>query len=340
MSDAPALAIVGPTATGKTALAIEVSRRLRAEIVSVDSRQAYRGIAVGSAAPTAGEKAAVPHHGVDFVPPESSYSAGQFARLARGWISDIRTREAMPLLVGGTGFFLRALLSPVFREPPMDPERRARLREWLMAQPRGQVRRWAETLDRHLNRRLSTVDWQRAMRTIELAWLSGRPLSWWQQYGEPEAAPIRAAVFALELPADDHRTRIRGRLDECWDAWVEEVRALLGGGADPRTPGWSAVGYRELAAWLGDDRARRTSDRPAGGPEAAARDPEVVAGDAEAEVRERIEHSTWQYARRQRTWFRHQLPESAVWLDARLPTGQLADRIEEEWSRARTLAGC
>jgi len=324
MSHTPALAIVGPTATGKTALAIEISRRFGAEIVSVDSRQAYRGMTVGTAAPTAAERSAAPHHGVCFMSPESRYSAGEFARLARGWIADIRTREAVPLLVGGTGFFLRALLSPGFREPPLDPARREHLREWLWAQPRGRARRWAVLLDQGLSRRLATIDWQRATRTIELALLSGRPLSWWQEHGEPEAEPVRAAVFALELPADEHRSRIRGRLDRCWDAWVEEVRALLAGGADTQAPGWSAVGYRELATWIADGRDLRP--------------PDSGAGDVESEVRVRIERATWQYARRQRTWFRHQLPESAVWLDARRPTGQLADRIEEEWSRARGRA--
>lgn len=324
MSGTPALAIVGPTATGKTALAIEVSRRLRAEVVSVDSRQAYRGMTVGTAAPTADELARVPHHGVAFLDPESRYSAGEFARLARGWISAIRAREAVPLLVGGTGFFLRALLSPVFREPSMDPVRRDRLREWLQTQPRGRVRRWASILDGRLGRRLETVDWQRATRTIELASLSGRPLSWWQEHGEPEAAPVPAVVIALELPADDHRLRIRTRLAGCWDAWVEEIRTLLRDGAETSAPGWSAVGYRELAAWIGVAE-----------PDSA---PSVGVGDPESEVRLQIERATWQYARRQRTWFRHQLPESAVWLDARRPTGQLADRIVEEWSKARAIS--
>lgn len=310
-----AVAIVGPTATGKTSLAVEVARRLGSEVVSVDSRQAYRGMAIGTAAPTPEDAAAVPHHGVCFLAPECRYSAGEFARLARGWIADIHARGRVPLLVGGTGFFLRALLTPVFREPPLDAGRRARLREWLAARPRGRVRRWALTLDPELARKLESVDWQRATRTIELAWLSGRPLSWWQEHGEPEAPPVRARVFALALPADLHRRRIRRRLDGCWVAWVGEVRALLANGADPAAPGWSAVGYRELAAWI-DDGA------PGG----------------ESELCAQIERATWQYARRQRTWFRHQLPAATEWLDARRPTGQLADRIEEVWSRpgART----
>ena len=323
MSAAPVLAIVGPTATGKTALAVEISRRLGGEVVSMDSRQAYRGMAVGTAAPTTEEMAAARHHGVCFLPPESRYSAGEFARLARGWIADIRSRQNAPLLVGGTGFFLRALLSPVFREPPMDPVRRERLHEWLREKPRGQVRRWALLLDRRLGDRLATVDWQRATRTIELAWLSGRPLSWWQEHGEPEATPVHATVVALRLPAEDHRQRIRDRLAASWGAWVDEVRALLPGRSDSHAPGWSAVGYRELAAWLDD--CGSDSDAIRTGPGSA---------DDEMDVRRTIEHATWQYARRQRTWFRHQLPESTVWLDARRPTGQLADRIEEELSRA------
>lgn len=324
MSETPALAIVGPTATGKTALAVEISRRLGGEVVSVDSRQAYHGMAVGTAAPTPEEMAAARHHGVCFLSPASRYSAGEFARLARGWIADIRSRQNIPLLVGGTGFFLRALLSPVFREPPMDPVRRERLREWLRGRSRGQVRRWAVRLDRQLGDQLATVDWQRANRTIELAWLSGRPLTWWQEHGEPEAAPVRAVVFALELPAEDHRARIRHRLAGTWDAWVEEVRVLLGEGADTSAPGWSAVGYRELAAWIGAVPAVSPS--------------KIHVEDQESDVERVIEHATWQYARRQRTWFRHQLPESTVWLDARGPTGQLADRIAEEWSRARARA--
>jgi tRNA dimethylallyltransferase len=314
------LALVGPTATGKTALGIAVASRIGGEVISMDSRQAYEGMRIGTAAPSPEELGAVPHHGVGFLSPGSRYSAGRFARLARRWIDDIRARGRVPLFVGGTGFFLRALLAPVFREPPFDPARRRRLREWLAEQPRGRVRRWALTLDPALAARLPDLDWQRAARTIELAWLSGRPLSWWQDRGEPEAPPVHARVFALALPADVHRERIGRRLDACWDSWIDEVRTLVEEGADPRAPGWSAVGYRQIAAWIRDLQSSRRT-----GPEA---------GSDDARLRSAIERATWQYARRQRTWFRHQLPDSAVWLDARLPTGQLARRISEEWSRA------
>ncbi|MFO7588663.1 MAG: isopentenyl transferase family protein, partial [Gemmatimonadota bacterium] len=117
----PVVAILGPTASGKTELGLALAGELGGEIVSVDSRQAYRGMEVGTAAPTPEQRAEVPHHGVAFLAPGERYGAGRFARLARGWIDGIRDRGREPLLVGGTGLFFAALLRPVFREPPLDP---------------------------------------------------------------------------------------------------------------------------------------------------------------------------------------------------------------------------
>src|SRR5688572_811157 len=113
----PEIVIIGPTASGKTALSIEVARRLNGEIVSMDSRQVYRGMDIGTSKPTSDQRAAVPHYGLDLVEPSERFSAGRFARYARERIQEIRAREKLPLLVGGTGFFLRALTHPIFREP-------------------------------------------------------------------------------------------------------------------------------------------------------------------------------------------------------------------------------
>src|SRR5688572_1894757 len=141
------LAIVGPTASGKTALSLAVARRIGAEIVSMDSRQVYRGMDVGTAKVDASIREAIPHHGLDLVDPDQSFNAGRFAREARPWIADIHARGRVPLLVGGTGFFLRALTEPIFREPPVDLERRDALRRWLGAQPSERLVRWVAVLD-------------------------------------------------------------------------------------------------------------------------------------------------------------------------------------------------
>lgn len=321
------LALVGPTATGKTSLAIAVGRRLEIEVVSLDSRQAYRGLEVGTAAPTAQERASVPHHGVAFLVPGERYSAGRFARLARRWIAEIRTRGRVPFLCGGTGFFLEALTNPVFREPRFDEERRAALHHRLAARSAERLEAWARRLDPELFRRLRTVDPQRAARTLELALLTGRPVTWWQDHAAPEAPPLRPLVFVLELPAAVHRERIARRAERQLEGgWLEEARRLRAAGLEAAVgleaaaalegavaleaaAGLDAVGYRHLFGLLDGELDRK-----------------AALG--------RIVADTWSYARRQRTWFRNRAPSGARRLDATRPTGQLAAQIVEAWHAA------
>ncbi len=309
MNAAPsALAIVGPTASGKTGLAVAVARALDGEVISLDSRQAYRGFRVGTAAPGPDDLAAAAHHGVGFLDPSEPYGAGRFARLARGWIEEIRARRRVPILAGGTGLFLRALTDPVFAEPPIDPDRRRRLREWLDARDSDLVRHWADRLDPELAARLASVDRQRAARTIELALFTGRPLSWFIDHGEPEHPPLELLIYAIELPSEELRSRIASRASDSLPAWMDEVRELrnrnLGGSA-----AFEALGYQHVLA-LEEGRRERE------------------------EALERIVSDTWAYARRQRTWFRHQLPAEAVRLDGSQPTDQLARRIARDWRSA------
>ncbi len=309
MNAAPsALAIVGPTASGKTGLAVAVARALDGEVISLDSRQAYRGFRVGTAAPGPDDLAAAAHHGVGFLDPSEPYGAGRFARLARGWIGEIRARRRVPILAGGTGLFLRALTDPVFAEPPIDPDRRRRLREWLDARDSDLVRHWADRLDPELAARLASVDRQRAARTIELALFTGRPLSWFIDHGEPEHPPLELLIYAIELPSEELRSRIASRASDSLPAWMDEVRELrnrnLGGSA-----AFEALGYQHVLA-LEEGRLERE------------------------EALERIVSDTWAYARRQRTWFRHQLPAEAVRLDGSQPTDQLARRIARDWRSA------
>ncbi len=297
---------MGATATGKSELALALALRLGGEIIGLDSRQAYRGLAVGTAAPEFGQLYSVPHHGIGFLDPRESYSAGHFARLARRWIRQIRDRGRVPILAGGTGFFLRALLDPVFEEPPLDEESRRRLREWLVDQPAELVGRWARRLDPERVASLQVLDRQRAGRAIELALLSGRGLSWWYRHGEREVRPVPMLVYSLGLPREVHRERIRRRVERLLDGgWLEEVRGLREAGVPPDAPALGAVGYREIAALLAGELERDA---------------------AVAEIARR----TWGYARRQRTWFRHQLP-GLRWLDATLPIDELAERVAREW---------
>lgn len=310
MSGPDALAVVGPTATGKSEVAVRLAERLDGEVISLDSRQAYRGMEVGTAAPTAEQRRRVPHHGVAFLEPDRRYGAGRFARRARRWIGEIRDRDRVPVLAGGTGLFLRALTDPVFEEPEMDPERRGALESWLEGLAEEELRRWARRLDPELADELDGLDPQRCVRTLELSLLSGRPLAWWQEHGEPEAPPVEALVAVLEMDRDPLRDRIRARAERQLEAgWPEEVRRLQEAGYGEGDPPFTAVGYPEVAALL-----RGEMDRE--------------------EVVERVVADTWQYARRQRTWFRHQVPEDALRLDATRPAGELVRRVAAAWRAA------
>lgn len=302
------LAIVGATATGKTGLAIAVARRLNGEIIGVDSRQAYRGMEVGTAAPDAAELTAVPHHGIGFLEAVQPYSAGDFARRAREWMREIAGKGRVPILAGGTGFFLHALTHPVFAEPPMDSARRAELRRWLGSLPIETARGWSERLDPEWSGSLAVLDRQRAARAIEVALLSGRPLSWWQERAGPAAEPVSLMAFGMALPPELHRERIRGRIERQFETgWPAEVRALRAAGVPHDAAAMNAVGYREVAAFLDGDTGRE-------------------------EAIEAIASQSWGYARRQRTWFRHQLP-GLRWLDATEPIEHLAELVEREWRR-------
>ncbi len=310
MSTPRFLALVGPTAVGKTALSLEVARRLGGEVVSVDSRQVYRGMDVGTAKASPAERAEIPHHGLDLLDPDRRYGAGSFARDARRWIERIRDRGRVPLLVGGTGFFLRALTDPVFREPETDPARREALREWMAERTPRELERWVHRLDPDRAEVAAEGGGQRMARTIEVALLTGRPLSWWHRHGEPEADPMEGVVCLLHRPRDELYRRIDRRVDAMIEqGLVAEVRRLLDEGFDVDDPGLSGTGYREIAAHL--------------------------AGETDLEeAAERIRAATRGFARRQITWFRHQLPEGTVRIDASRPLDEQAARVTEAWTEA------
>jgi tRNA dimethylallyltransferase len=289
------LAVVGPTASGKTDLSLALADRVPIEIVSMDSRQVYRGMDVGTDKVPERARARVPHHGLDLVSPSERYSAGRFARDARRWIEEIRGRGNLPVLVGGTGFFLRAVVEPVFHEPPLDPDRREALRAYLRMQPSERLGRWVDLLDPERAPLARAGGPQRLSRTLEMALLSGRPLTWWHTTAPPEAPGLPGTIVLLDLPRHEMDRRIDERVDGMLErGLVEEVRGLLAAGYAEDTPGMTGTGYREIAAHLRG---------------------EVSLEDALAQMRS----ATRQYARRQLTWFRHQLPAAAHRVDATAP---------------------
>jgi tRNA dimethylallyltransferase len=303
------LAIVGPTGSGKTALSLEVARRLGGEIISVDSRQIYRGMDIGTGKVTLRERALVPHHGLDLRDPDEAYSAGQFARDARGWMKDIRSRSRVPILVGGTGFFLKALTEPMFKEPELDKGRLERLRAFLNGLSSEKLFEFVRILDPD---RESAMEGgrQRITRTVEMALITGRPLSWWQAESEPVDAPVEAVTVLMDLPRDDLYERINRRVG--WmieEGLVAEVERLLAAGYGPEDPGMTGAGYREIVAYLGGDLTLE-------------------------EAAEEIRRSHRRYARRQITWYRHQLPSGPLVLDGSGTVDGMAEQVLNRWSRA------
>ncbi len=292
--------IVGPTAVGKTAVAEALAEHWPVTVISADSRQVYRGLDIGTAKPSPAVLKRVPHLGIDVVDPGERYSAGRFARDAARWICEVPA-DRKPLVVGGTGFYVRALADGLFREPPMEPERRNRLRTWLTGvEP---IAAWAVRLDPQY----TGGGRQRAARAVEVALLSGRPLSWWQEHAKAEGV-IAPWYVRLAVPRPVLNRRIEARVRRMLAAGiVEEVRSVLSRGLPPEAPGLDAVGYREVVRHL-------AGELPA---------TELVAA---------IVTATRRYAKRQETWFRNQLGGAALTLDATVGPREVARSIMALWA--------
>jgi tRNA dimethylallyltransferase len=288
--------ICGPTAAGKSALALALAERHRLTIVSADSRQLYRGFDIGTAKPGAADRARVPHRGIDVAEPVERWSAARWAADAERWIAAAGAGRV--LVVGGTGLYLRALVSPLFDAPPLDEARRAALARELAALPSDELRRWVRALD-PARARLGRAQ---LLRAAEVALLTGRRIT--DLHREAARAPRWRARWLLADPGRALHAQLAGRLDAMLAAgWVDEVRALEER-VPPDAPAWQACGYDTLRA--------------------------LVRGTlGAADAREAILISTRQYAKRQRTWFRHQLAGARVTrVDPRDPR---RDALAEDW---------
>lgn len=291
-----AIALMGPTASGKSALALEWAQRFDGEIVSVDSALVYRGLDIGAAKPTAEERSHVPHHLIDLRDPWQPYSAAEFADDARIAIADIVARGKLPILAGGTGLYFHALLQGLSPMPNADPALRIQIAN--EATERGWPALHADlaSIDPQAAARIHATDAQRIQRALEVWRLSGRTISEWQRERTDTRLPLRVLKLAL---APHDRAVLHARIERRFDAMLDEgfldevraLRALPALQAHPsplELPAIRAVGYRQ--AW------------------------EHLDGDTDAaEFRDRAIFATRQLAKRQLTWLRGEL--DARWLD-------------------------
>lgn len=295
----PGISIIcGPTGAGKSAIALALAERHGLTIVSADSRQMYRGFDIGTAKPSEAELTCVPHRGIDVADPTERWSAPRWADDATRWIAEAGADKT--LVVGGTGFYLRALVTPLFQAPPLDPLRRAQLSAVLGTLPTEELRRWVETLD-PLRAPLGRVQ---LVRALEIALLTGYRVS--DLHREAPARPTWPARWLLVDPGVRLAARIAARLDAMLaGGWIDEVRALVRH-VPADAPAWQACGYEAL--W------------------------EYTAGTRDlASARDAILIGTRQYAKRQRTWFRHQLTGASVTrVDPHDP--ECGARVEGWWS--------
>jgi tRNA dimethylallyltransferase len=286
----PVIAVVGPTASGKSALGIELALRFGGEIVNCDSVQVYREVEIATAKVPPAERRGVPHHLIDFVDPRTNYTAGAWARDAARMIAEIEARGRLAILVGGTGFYLRALRQPLFESPPTDEHLRAKL-------VRIRERRGAEHLHAILRRldpvsaaRLHARDWSRAQRAIEVRLQTKNSITAQQPARpQPPEHAARLRLLALAPPRAELVRRIDLRAEEHFrQGLVEEVRELLARGVPAESNAMGAHGYRRVVEFL---RGARTL--------------ESVVEQTKLDVRH--------YAKRQMTWFRRE--PGVEWLE-------------------------
>jgi tRNA dimethylallyltransferase len=286
---ADALILTGPTACGKTALALAVAPRLGAEVVAMDSMTVYRGMDVGTAKPTPAERAAVPHHLIDELDPWESGTVAWWLGRAAAVCRDLAARGKRPLFVGGTPFYLKALLHGLFDGPPGDPDLRRRLEAEAERIGNAALHARLAAADEKTAARLHPNDVRRVVRALEVFELTGKPISAWQQGWDTAAfagpaAPPPAAIpgVVLELPRDVLYDRINRRVTGMLAAgWLDEARRLRGLPHPVSREAGQALGYRELWDYL---------DTPGASLEATA---------------DLIRTRTRQFAKRQLTWFRH-----------------------------------
>lgn len=289
-NNSPVIAIVGPTASGKSTVAIETALQLNGEIINCDSVQVYQHVKIATAKVPVADRKGVPHHLIDFVSPHINYTAGEWARDATREIEAIEGRGRVPLLVGGTGFYLRALRQPFFSSPDTDPTLRQRINKIRKRHGAEHLHKLLYRLDPNGAKEFFPRDWPRVQRAIEVYLQTGQSIVD-QKSVRPDAheSARRLRILALNPPRAELYNRINARTDEHFKAGlVDEVRDLLDRGFPAESNALGAHGYRRVVEYLQGKRDLAS---------------------AIMQTKLDIRH----YAKRQLTWFRHEA--DVEWID-------------------------
>ena len=275
----PVLILGGPTGSGKTQAALEIASRYPAEIVNADSRQIYRDLIIGTNQPSDIEKQTAPHHLFSFLPPDQPFSMADYERVAYPTLQDILSRSKLPVITGGTGFYIKAILRGTWPVPEKDPELRDRLKKIETQKGKEYLHKLLRRVDPESSRKVPAADSYRVQRALEIYFQTGMKKS---------EIPLKKERFSavklfLDIPINKLREKIQNRTESLFErGWIEEVRELLIRYPEFESmPASGSLGYREIIHYL---HGKISMD----------------------ECKDLIFRKTWQYARRQRTWFRNQ----------------------------------
>jgi tRNA dimethylallyltransferase len=295
--------LTGQTASGKSAVGVELAARIGAEIVSMDSMALYRAMDIGTAKPNSAERQRVPHHLIDVLEPDQEYSLAQYLDAAEECVRRIRSRGREVLFVGGTPLYLKGLLRGIFRGPPADWELRRQLEEEARQNEPGFLHRRLAEVDPPAARRIHPNDTRRLVRAMEVFLKTGQPISSLQQQFEIGSPPEACRVFVLDWPREELLIRIERRVDRMFaGGLVEEVRGLLARPGPLSQTARQALGYREVIEHL---EGRR----------------DLV------QTIEEVKTHTRQFSKRQGTWFRSLSECRFVLVDANMDSMEIARRI-------------
>jgi tRNA dimethylallyltransferase len=299
------VAVLGPTATGKSALGIAIAERFNGEIVNCDSTAVYRGFDIGTDKVPLGERRGIPHHLIDIADPTDEYTAAQFARDAAAAIQDIHARGKLPVLVGGTGFYYRALTRGLFPGPGKDAELRKRLERIAERKGVEKLHRMVERVDPASAARIQPRDLKRLVRALEVYLRTGKPLTaHFEDTVSPLGSDVQIGAVALRVPAAWLADRLAARVDAQFEAGLlDEIRALLASGVPADARPFGGLVYRQAMEHL-----RGLRD--------------------EAATRKLIAQENRKYARRQLIWFRKE--PNLVWFDGPGTNAEVQDSVIRE----------
>jgi tRNA dimethylallyltransferase len=283
-SKTPLVAVVGPTASGKSDLGIALAESFDGEIVNCDSVQVYRGLNVATAKVPMEERRGVPHHLIDVVEPTVNFTAVAWAEEAKRVIAGVEAGGKRAILVGGTGFYLRALTTRFFDSPEIDESLRPRLQRIMEKRGAEHLHRMLVRVDQSLAAKFAPRDWSRVIRALEVYFSSGRPLSEWQKRSpeEPTEFAGRLHYFVLEPPREELYARINRRVDAMVErGMLEEIQSLIASGVPPTAKAFNAHGYKRFVEYITGNRTLESAI-------------------------EQMKLDTRHYAKRQWTWWRAQ----------------------------------